>query len=141
MKTEWRLFAILTAFLLLAAAVYAWWTDVNSGAVEWVGVVALILTALLTLMCGGYFLFVSRRIDPRPEDRPDAEIVEGAGEMGFFSPGSYFPFGIAIASTAAALGAVFLESWLIIAGIVAVLIGSGGLLFEYYTGSRRSAEH
>ena len=47
----------------------------------------------LTGLIGGFFWFVSRRIDARPEDRKDAEIADGAGELGFFSPGSYWPFG------------------------------------------------
>jgi hypothetical protein len=106
-----------------------------------VGTVALVLTGTLLLMCAGFFLFVSRRIDPRPEDRIDAEIVEGAGEIGFFSPGSYFPFGIAAAAFVMALGLVYMQIWLIAAGAVAVIVGTGGLLFEYYTGSRRGAEH
>jgi hypothetical protein len=141
MKSEWRLFGLLTAFCLLVAPLYAWWTDANGGSVEWVGTVALVLTGLLTLMCGGFFLVVSRRIDPRPEDRPDAEIDEGAGDLGFFSPGSYWPFGVALAAFVAALGLVYLQIWLIVAGAVAVILGTGGLLFEYYTGSRRGAEH
>jgi hypothetical protein len=139
-KSEWRFFGFLTAFLFIAAVVYAYWTDGEMGSVEWVGTIALILSGLLTLMCGGFFLVVSRRINPRPEDRSDAEIVEGAGEVGFFSPGSYYPFGIAAAAFIAALGMVFWLPWLIMTGLVAVLVGTGGLLFEYYTGSRRSAE-
>jgi Cytochrome c oxidase subunit IV len=143
MKSEWRLFGFLTAFVYAMAPLYAWWTNAYSGGggIEWVGTVALLLTGTLTLMCGGFFLFVSRRIDPRPEDRPDAEIVEGAGELGFFSPGSYYPFGIAVASFVAALGFVFMQIWLIVAGGAAILVASAGLLFEYYTGSRRAAEH
>jgi Cytochrome c oxidase subunit IV len=92
-------------------------------------------------MCAGYFWFVSRRIDPRPEDRPDAEIVDGAGEIGFFSPGSYWPFGLALAAALAGLGVVFWMIWLIALGMAAVLAATGGLLFEYYSGSRRTAEH
>ena len=46
-------------------------------------------------MCTFYFWVVSRRIEPRPEDRPDAEIADGAGEMRVLQPGRYFPFGIA----------------------------------------------
>lgn len=141
MRSEWRLFGILTAFIFLVAPLYAWWTDITSGSVEWVGTVALILTGVLLLMCGGFFLFVSRRIDPRPEDRTDAEIVEGAGEIGFFSPGSYFPFGIAAAAFVLGLGLVYMQIWLIAAAAIAVVVGTGGLLFEYYTGSRRGAEH
>ena len=63
------------------------------GAVDWIGSTALILSGLLCGMCAGYFWFVSRRIDLRPAVRADAEMAEGAGEIGFFSPGSYWPFG------------------------------------------------
>jgi len=143
MRSEWRLFGVITLFVAVVTPLYAWWTNANSngGGIEWVGTTALVLTGLLTLMCAGFFLVVSRRIDPRPEDRPDAEIVEGAGELGFFSPGSYFPFGLAASCFVAAIGLVFMQLWLIAAGFAAIILATGGLLFEYYTGSRRSAEH
>ncbi|MFC0533861.1 cytochrome c oxidase subunit 4 [Phytohabitans kaempferiae] len=140
MKTEWRIFGVVSVFLYVACAVYAWWTWYSS-TIEWVGVVALLLSALLTTMCGGFFWFVSRRIDPRPEDLPEAEIAEGAGEIGFFSPGSYWPFGIALAATVAGLGLVFWMWWLLAIGLIAVTFTTCGLLFEYYTGTRRTAEH
>jgi hypothetical protein len=138
MKSEYRLFILITAFLFLACGVYAWWTWYDMGAVEWIGVVALLLSGLLTLMCGGYFWFVSRRIDPRPEDRTDADIADGAGEIGFFSPGSYFPFGIALATLITGIGLVYLLWWLIAVGVVAVLLTAAGMLFEYYTGARKA---
>jgi hypothetical protein len=138
MKTEYKIFGIVTLFLFVACGVYAWWTYVDSdGRAEWIGVVALALSGLLCAMCGGYFWFVSRRIDPRPEDRDDAEITDGAGEIGFFSPGSYWPFGLALASLIAGIGLVYLAWWLVALGIGAVVLATGGLLFEYYTGARR----
>jgi len=142
MKSEWRLFGLITLFCFVVAGIYAWWTQKMSPAagVEWVGVVGLILTGSLTLMCAGFFLVVSRRIEPRPEDRPDGEISEGVGDLGFFSPGSYWPFGLALAAFVMALGLVYMQIWLIAAGGVAVIFAAGGLLFEYYTGSRRVAE-
>src|SRR5215216_1993960 len=115
MKTEWRIFGVVAAFLFLAAAVYGSWSAYDLGRVDWIGTIALILSGLLCLMCGGYFWFVSRRIDPRPEDRDDAEIHEGAGEVGFFSPGSYWPFGLTLATVLAALGIAYWMWWLIIA--------------------------
>ncbi|GAB3985079.1 cytochrome c oxidase subunit 4 [Plantactinospora veratri] len=141
MKTEWKLFSIVSIFLALAAVVYGVWTAGESGRVEWIGTVALALSFLLTAMCGGFFWFVSRRIDPRPEDRADAEISDGAGEVGFFSPGSYWPVGLAAAATVTGLGLVFWQWWLIGAGLIAVIFGACGLLFEYYSGTRRTAEH
>ncbi|MEV1074433.1 cytochrome c oxidase subunit 4 [Micromonospora parva] len=141
MKTEWRIFLIIAGFLFGATILYGAWTNGESGGIEWVGTVALLLSFLLCSMCGGFFWFVSRRIDLRPEDRPDAEIADGAGEVGFFSPGSYWPFGLALAAAIAALGLVFWQYWLIGAGLVAVVLAACGLLFEYYSGTRRTAEH
>ena len=116
------IFAGVAAFLFGAAIVYGLWTHGETGHLEWIGTVALILSGLLCSMCGGFFWFVSRRIDARPEDRPEAEIADGAGEVGFFSPGSYWPFGLAL-------------------GMVMVVLGAAGLLFEYYSGTRHTAEH
>jgi len=141
MKSEWRLFGVVSLFLLLVGVTYGAWTYGQDGRVEWIGTVALALSFLLTAMCGGFFWFVSRRIEPRPEDRPDGEIADGAGEIGFFSPGSYWPIGLAGAATVAGLGLVFWQWWLIAAGMIAVVFGACGLLFEYYSGTRRTAEH
>jgi hypothetical protein len=140
MKSEYRLFGLLTAFMYLAAIVYAFWTRGTGHGVEWIGTTALVLTGLLTGMCTLYFFLVSRRIEPRPEDDPDAEMTDGAGEVGFFSPGSYWPFGVGLAAVIAGIGIVYWQVWLLVAGLLAVLAGTGGLLFEYYTGARRAAE-
>jgi hypothetical protein len=139
-RGETLLFAILSGFLYLAAIVYGFWTKFTLHGAEWIGITALVLTGTLTTMCGAYFFFVSRRIDPRPEDRPDAEISDAAGEVGFFSPGSYWPLGLALAALVAGLGLVYWQVWLLGLGLLAVLGATGGLLFEYYTGARRAAE-
>jgi hypothetical protein len=140
-KTEWRIFGGVALFLFVMAVIYPAWTDAELGHVDFVGSVALVLSGLLCLMCGGYFWFVSRRIEPRPEDRKDADVADGAGEVGFFSPGSYWPFGLALAAAVAGMGMVFWMVWLIAAGLVAVIAATCGLLFEYYTGTRNTAEH
>jgi hypothetical protein len=142
MRSEWRLFGLLSAFLFVAAIVYAFWTRGSEPLhhIEWVGTTALVLSGLLCTMCFAYFAVVATRIDLRPEDRPDAEIADGAGEVGFFSPGSYWPFGIALAALIAGLGLVYWQVWLLALGMIAVLAATGGLLFEYYTGARKAAE-
>ena len=140
MKSEWRLFGLVAAFLYAAAIVYGFWTKYAMHGLDWIGSTALVLSGLLTTMCALYFWVVSRRIDPRPEDDPDAEMSDGAGEVGFFSPGSYWPFGLALAALFAGLGLVYWQVWLLAVGLIAVLGATGGLLFEYYTGARRTAE-
>ena len=96
------------------------------------------MSGLLLFMCATYFWFISRRIDPRPEDRPDGEIADAAGEVGFFSPGSYWPVGLAGAATVTGIGLALVQIWLTLVGAVLLLFAIGGLLFEYYGGGRRS---
>ncbi|MCU1614960.1 MAG: integral rane protein [Frankiales bacterium] len=128
MKVEALIFNIIGVFCVIAAVVYGLWSH------EPIGTTALVLSAGLTLLIGGFFWFVSRRIDARPEDRKDADIAEGAGELGFFSPGSYWPVGIAASAGLMGLALAFWYFWLIIIAVVALLVTIGGLLFEYYVG-------
>jgi hypothetical protein len=139
-RIEARIFLLLTLFCWVAAALYAFWSG-NTGdhRTEWAGFVALLLSGGLFGITGSFFWFVSRRIDPRPEDRSDAEIAEAAGELGFFSPGSYWPVGIAAAATLTGLGLAFVQVWLVIIGAIAIIGAVAGLLFEYYIGGRRPA--
>jgi hypothetical protein len=140
-KIEARIFLLVAGFCWLAAAAYGAWTHEVDGHIEWAGFVALILSGGLLGISGSFFWFVSRRIDPRPEDRADAEIAEAAGELGFFSPGSYWPLAVAGAASIAAIGLAFVQVWLVIIGFLAILFTAGGLLFEYYIGGRRPLNH
>lgn len=127
MKVEARLFDITTTFFIVSAIVYGFWSK------EPVGTVALILTGGLSLIIGSYFHFVARRVARRPEDNPDAEISDGAGEVGFFSAGSYWPVTLAASAGVSALALAFWQVWLLVIGLVLVLMAVGGLVFEYHT--------
>ena len=128
MKVEALIFNIIALFCVAAAAVYGFWSK------EPIGTTALVLSGGLTGLIGGFFWFVSRRIDARPEDRKDADIADGAGELGFFSPGSYWPFGLALSAASMGLALAFWYIWLVAIAAVALLCTIGGLLFEYYVG-------
>ena len=138
MRIESRIFTMVAFFCFVVAIIYGVWTDKSQHAVEVVGTVGLILSGGLCFIMGTFFGFVARRIDARPEDRPDAEIAEGAGELGFFSPGSYWPLGIALSGTIAGAGLAFAQLWLVIVGVLCVLGSVSGLLFEYYVGQNAS---
>jgi len=132
MKVEARLFEIVTAFCFLVGIVYTVLTG------EPVGVAGLFLTGGLCLIVGTYFRFVARRLESRPEDNPEAEVSDGAGDIGFFSPGSYWP--IALAGTAAllAISLAFFLVWAVTISVVLLLLAVGGLVFEYHI---RPADH
>ncbi|MGH3751197.1 MAG: cytochrome c oxidase subunit 4 [Pseudonocardiaceae bacterium] len=131
MRVEARIFEVITAFFFLSAVVYGLW----SGG-EPVGTAGLILTGGLTLIVGTYFRFVSRRVRMRPEDNADAEISDGAGELGFFSPGSYWPFGMALSASVLGFALALEQWWMVAVGVAVVLITVGGLIFEYHIGPK-----
>ncbi|MCH9734813.1 MAG: cytochrome c oxidase subunit 4 [Actinomycetia bacterium] len=138
MHIEARLFEFLTAFFALATVVYGVLTAMFAyGGIEWAGTTALVLTTGLTLIVGTFFRFVARRLDTRPEDYEDAEIADGAGELGFYSPHSWWPLFIALAASVTAVGAALWLSWLIVAGVCFVLASVAGLVFEYHTGAEK----
>lgn len=138
MRIEARLFEILTGFFVLAAVVYGTLTAVfEPGGLEWAGTTALVLTAGLSLIIGTFFRFVARRLDTRPEDYDEADIADGAGELGFFSPHSWWPILIAMAFSTAAIGTALWLPWLIVTGIVCVLAAVSGFVFEYYVGPEK----
>jgi hypothetical protein len=141
MKIEGRIFLYIAAFCFVMAVVYGAWTGASSvdHAIEPVGLVALILSGGLCLIIGTFFEFVARRLEqPRPEDNPAAEVSDGAGEVGFFSPGSYWPIFIALSAGLVAIALAFWLIWLLVVGVIAVLVMVGGLVFEYHLGPNRT---
>ena len=128
MKAEAWVFGALTIFFALITPVY--W--VMSG--DLTGTFALILTFFLALMITGYFGLIARRIDPRPEDRVDGEIAEGAGELGFFPPYSWWPLWCALALGVMVYGVAMSAWWLVIIGFTAGAVVTCGFVFEYYRG-------
>lgn len=138
MHIEARLFEFLTAFFALSAVVYGVLTALFArGGVEWAGTTALVLTTGLTLLTGTFFRFVARRLDTRPEDYEDAEIADGAGELGFYSPHSWWPLFIALSASVTAVGMAMWLSWLIVAGVCLILATVAGLVFEYHVGPEK----
>jgi hypothetical protein len=127
MKVEGWLFAAGFFFFAISAVIYGVLAE------EPVGTVALAFTAGLAFLVGYYLLFTARRIDPRPEDSKTAEIVDGAGELGFYSPHSWWPLAVALCAATAFLG-VAVGWWLFIIGAGAGAFAVIGFVFEYYRG-------
>lgn len=129
MKIEMRVFLYLIPFMLLVATVYGVlveWT-------EWVGILSLYLTAGLCGMVGFYLAFTARRIGERPEDRLDAEVHEGSGEQGFFSPWSWWPLLLGLGAATGFLG-LAVGFWILYIGLGLTVIGLIGWVYEYSRG-------
>ncbi len=128
------IYAVATTFHLRPDGHHFYFTTAT---LEWAGTTAMVMTTGLTLIIGTFFRFVARRLDTRPEDYEDAEIADGAGELGFYAPHSWWPVLIALAASVAAVGVALWLPWLIVTGVVLVLSGAAGLVFEYYIGPEK----
>jgi hypothetical protein len=127
MKVEGWLFLGCGVFLMGAGVVY-WYVSYDP-----TGTTALALSVALCLLTGFYVLFTGRRLPLRPEDDDKGEIAQGTGEIGFFSPHSWWPLWVGLAAAVTAVGFA-IGPWLLIIGVVALMLTSIAFVFEYYRG-------
>jgi hypothetical protein len=125
MKASWQLFTGLSVFYVIMAIVY--W-QVNG---EAVGITGMILASCLAGMVGFYVWFTQKRIgETLPEDNRTAEIADGAGELGFYSPHSWWPLPVALSACAMGLGLV-IGWWLTLIAVASLVISIIGMVTEY----------
>lgn len=127
MKSETWIFGICTFFFAIFAPAY-WFVTGDP-----TGTSALVMTTLLTLLMSFYLGFHATKMEPRPEDRNDGEIADGAGELGFFPPYSWWPLWCGMALATMVVGVV-VAWWLFIIAAVLGSVALSGLVFEYYRG-------
>jgi hypothetical protein len=128
MRAEAWIFAICTVFFLLVTPAY-WFISYDP-----TGTSALTMTFLLTLLVTFYLGIHAARMEPRPEDRQDAEIADGAGELGFFPPYSWWPLWCALTLAVCVFGVAMGTWWLLVIGVGLLAVAVCGWVYEYYIG-------
>jgi hypothetical protein len=128
MKVEGWLFLGCGLFFAGADVVY-WYTSKDP-----FGTAALAFAVGLAVLVGFYCLFTGRRLPRRPEDDNYGEIAEGTGEVGFFSPHSWWPLYVGLAAAVAAAGFA-VGWWLFLIGALLTVFAAIGFVFEYYRGN------
>jgi hypothetical protein len=128
MKAEAWIFVICSVFFVLVAPAY-WFI-----AYDPTGTAALVMTALLFLLVTFYLGFHASRMEPRPEDRKEAEVADGAGELGFFPPYSWWPLWSAATLAVIVFGTAMAAWWLVIIGFGVGALALCGWIYEYYVG-------
>ncbi len=142
MKVEAWLFGITTVFLALVTPAYWLITDAADdcatteagSCADWTGTSALVMTTLLAGMVTLYLGFHAKRMDARPEDRVDGEIADGAGELGFFPPYSWWPFWCACTLGLIVFALAVTQWWMVVLGMALGVMALSGFIFEYYRG-------
>lgn len=133
MKAEAWVFWAVAIYLGVMSGVYSFVSYKTQGQVEIIGSVVLVLAFLFAAMIAGYLSIHGHRMDPRPEDRPDATIAEGAGDYGFFATSSIWPFWAGLVVMMMFLGWIF-GHWLMIIAFAIGIWAVAGWSLQYYRG-------
>jgi len=133
MKASWKLFGGLSVFYVIMTVIY-WQVGGES-----VGIAGMLLSSCLAGMVGFYVWFTQKRIGVTlPEDNLTAEIADGAGELGFYSPHSWWPLPVALSACTLGLG-LLIGWWLSLIGLGALMISVIGMVTEYEKPTSSSA--
>ena len=132
MRTNANLFWILGGFFWAADVAYIIWSLVDTGRVEWVGLVGMALTGILSFFLAFYLGRThASQGGELPQDRADANVDDGDPEMGQFSPWSWWPFALAVGIMLVFLG-LAIGPWVSFFGGPIALIAIVGWNYEYY---------
>jgi len=125
MKESFRLFFGLSVFYFLVAIIY--W---QLGG-EILGITALTLSGGLAGLIGFYLWYsIKHQGGILPEDNVEGEIADSAGDLGFYSPHSWWPLPVALSMMACGLGLI-VGWWMTLIGVGALLISVVGFVTEY----------
>jgi hypothetical protein len=133
MRSNAVLFWVLCGFFAVEVAVYWAWNYWSRGTVEWTGTVAMSLCGLLSALVAFYLGYASRHVPRLPQDRRDAEPADDNGEVGQFSPWSWWPFLVGFAAFLVFLG-LATEIWIGLIGAAFGAVSLVGWVYEYYRG-------
>ena len=140
MRTNTGLWWLLSAFFVLMAVVYTIWNILAHpqlpivNAIEWVGSVALLFTALMGALIAFYIGRVHRAQGGElPEDVLTSDIDDGDPELGEFSPWSWWPIVLAFSAALGLMG-LAIGTWLFPIGLAVFMVAIVGWVYEYYRG-------
>ena len=134
MKAGIKLFLGLAIFYAIVALIY--W-QVGG---EAVGIACITLSSALALLIGFYLWYSDKGNGQLPEDNEMGEIADSAGELGFYSPHSWWPLPVAASMVAAGLGLI-IGWWLTLIAVGALVISIIGFTLEYEKPAPESIPH
>jgi len=136
MRTNAGILWVVGVFFLLSAAAYTLWVGITVGwdvhKIEWVGTVAMGLSAVLSFFVAFYLNRVHKAQGGElPQDVLTADIDDDDPELGHFSPWSWWPLMLGGALALVFLG-LAVGVWVAFIGAPLVLIAIVGWNYEYY---------
>jgi hypothetical protein len=129
MRTNARLFWLLTVFYIVAASGYTIVSLLVNNEVEIIGTAAISMLVFLSGFIAFYLGKSAKSQGPVPEDNPLANIEDGEAEMGFFNAWSWWPFFLGLFA-AMAFASLAIGWWLFFIAFPLALIALIGFVYE-----------
>ena len=134
MRSNIVILLVMAAYFTVADIAYAIWTYLEWGHVEPIGTAAMALLVILAVFIAYYLWSGMKRSGTLPEDNLNGNIEDESGEVGFYSPWSWWPMVLG-ASSAVAFTSLAVGWWLFFIAMPFAIVGIIGFVYEYSRGA------
>jgi len=134
MRSNIGLQLVMAAYLAVATLGYVIWSYLYFGAVEPIGTIAIGFSVLLSLFIAFFLYSGLSKETPLPEDRLNGEIADDSGEVGFFSPWSWWPLALGL-SCAMLFLSLAVGWWVTYIAVPLAIVAVIGFVYEYSRGA------
>jgi len=130
MKSNIVILLVMAAYFTVADIAYVIWNYLDNGGVEPIGTAAMGLLVILSLFIAYYLYAGMKRTATLPEDRQDGNIEDESGEIGFYSPWSWWPLVLGASAGLAFLG-LAVGWWVFYIALPFAIVAIVGFVYEY----------
>jgi len=134
MRSNIGILVAMAAYFAVADIAYGIWSYLYFGVVEPIGTAAMAMLVILSLFIAFYLFSSMRRSAELPEDRLDGEIADDSGEVGFFSPWSWWPLTLGLACAMLFLS-LAVGWWVTFIAVPLAIVAVIGFVYEYSRGA------
>ncbi|QKJ25364.1 cytochrome c oxidase subunit 4 [Aquiluna borgnonia] len=134
MITNVRVLLVMAAYFTIATLAYGVWSYLEWGYIEPIGTAAIGLLIILSVFIAYYLWSGAKRSALLPEDNLMGNIEDDSGEVGFFSPWSWWPLMLG-ASSALAFASLAVGWWMFFIALPLAVVAIVGFVYEYSRGA------
>jgi hypothetical protein len=134
MRSNIVILLVMAAYFTVADIAYGIWSHLEFGQVEPIGTAAIGLLVILSVFIAYYLWSGMRRSGTLPEDNLLGNIEDETGEVGFYSPWSWWPLMLGI-SSAMAFASLAVGWWLFFIAFPFAIVALVGFVYEYSRGA------
>ncbi|MEY4558260.1 MAG: hypothetical protein RL024_418 [Actinomycetota bacterium] len=134
MRSNIVILLVMAAYFTVADIAYGIWSHLEFGQVEPIGTAAIGLLVILSVFIAYYLWSGMRRSGTLPEDNLFGNVEDETGEVGFYSPWSWWPLMLGL-SSAMAFASLAVGWWMFFIAFPFAIVALVGFVYEYSRGA------